>query len=285
MISRKTGKTLLLATLALGLVALLVGCGDNTSTSSTGANPNAVAPTSTPIPTFTPAPAGSNAGGPQMIQIKPNLGTVESYDAASKLLTIKGSDGKSQKFNLGNTKIMKSEKVSAAEFGKLLTADSNVEVVGDKVSDGVYTARALTLLDGSTFQVIKPGESSNPASAGGDTLKVGTPGVVVSTTGPGTLLPEGSPGTNQFISGPVTPGQGQVNTPLIVREAKLENNQLTGSNPLNNEAITVKLTGDTKLTRQTPGKPEDLKAGQTVRVTAQSAQGETPGEALFVSIE
>src|SRR3954451_4581405 len=104
MISRKFRVTLLVTILAVGCVALLAGCGDNSATTTPGANPAAAAPTSTPIPTFTPAPATSPPGpNAQMVQVKPISGTVESYDPGSKLLTIKGADGKDQKFTLGNT--------------------------------------------------------------------------------------------------------------------------------------------------------------------------------------
>lgn len=279
--------TLCLTIMALGLLALLAGCGDNAPTPAADANPNAAAPTSTPIPTFTPAPTSSNSGGPQVMQFKPKSGTVESYDAASKLLTIKGSDGKDQKFSLGNAKIVKSEQVTADAFSKLLTADSNVAVVGDKASDGTYTARALTLLGENAITIGGPPGGGNGSGQAGDQLKAGTPQVIVGTAGSSSSLPAGTPGPggNFQVGGQVTPGETSGSLPLVVRSPKLENNQLSGSNPLNNEPITVKLTGDTKLTRQTAGKPEDLKAGQTVNVTAQTAQGDAPSEALFVSIE
>ncbi len=283
-----TWRGLLRTVIAIALIAAgaAIGWGIATATNPY-ANPQAAVATpastvvaNTPLPTFTPAfastpganPAGAAgqtggqagarpgaggtpgqgqaAGGNAANRARPITGTVETFEAATKILTVKDAEGKSQKFNLGSATVTKSQKLSADEFGKLAGGTGIVLVTGDKGGDGVYNARSLTAIDVSGF-----------------------------TQGGGAGAAGGFPGGGAGGFG----GAGGANAPVIVRGGTLATNKFSGSS-FTGEPITANVGPDTALLKQGAGSTEDLKAGTAIVVTARAAQGDAPAEAQTVAI-
>ncbi len=241
---------------------------------STNGNAAGTVVPNTPLPTFTPAfattpQAGAAAGTPgaggtpragqgqagqgqNAQRARPITGTVESYDPATKLLTIKDTDGKSQKIATGNATVTKSQKVAADEFGKLAGGTGVVLLTGEKGSDGVYTARSLTAIDVSGFA--RGGQTGGAAPAGGF----------------------GGAGGNPL-------GGGGANAPVIIRGGTLADNKFTGKT-FTGEDVTATISPTTSLLKQAAGTLEDLKAGVAITVTARAAQGNAPAEAQVITL-
>jgi hypothetical protein len=288
------GTMLLLA--AFGLAA----CGDSATSSSNAQPAAAVSPaatTSNPTSGTTAANAAGNAtnnansnpgqaappaanggtpgaGGPNRGNFNPPLtGMVQSYDATSKILTVKAADGSSQQFELSQTRLTKTSKITTDELKQLLTANSRLQITGQKNADGSYNATNLTVLD----QTALPGNGN-----GGR----GGPGTGV---GPnqgqagGTPAANGAGGQGRPNGGQGQAGQNGANPFLMLQNATLSGNQLTGTG-FNGEAITVNLSTSTAMSKRTAGTTDDLKAGSAVSVTYQAAQGITPANAFAVTI-
>jgi hypothetical protein len=183
---------------------------------------------------------------------RPITGTVESYDATTKILTVKDAEGKSQKFAVGTATLTKSEKIDTTEFGKLIGNNGIVTLTGEKGSDGVYNARSLTVVDTSS---------------------------VARGTGTGTGTTGSAPTGGGFPGGGAAGASGAV----IIRNGSLADNKLSGSN-FNGETITANISADTALLKQVAGSLDDLKAGVTVSVTASAAQGDAPAEARLIAL-
>jgi len=250
-----------------------------TSAAAVSSAPSGTVVANTPLPTFTPAypvtpgangtagagtgTRGGQTGQGQTQRARPITGTVESYDATSKVLTVKDTEGKSQKFAVGSATLTKSEKLSADDFSKLLGNNSIVLVAGDKGADGTYNARSLTAVDISSFSAGGGAGANTTRGAGGNT----TPGAGGNTTGGG-----GFGGAANALGGQV-----------VVRGGTLADNKLTGSS-FTGEAVTANVSADTSLLKQTTASLEDLKAGAAVSVTARAAQGDAPAEAQLIAI-
>lgn len=222
------------------------------------ATPGASAPTTSGAGTATTSGAGQqrtvgqgNAGQGQRMQAI--TGTIESYDPATKLLTVKASDGQSRKFSATNARIIKNEKLSADEFGKLAGDNGIVIATGERGSDGSLNARSLSVVD------LSSGQTGTAFPAGG-----------------------GQPGNPGGGGGNVI-GAGGANAPVIVRGGKLEGTKFSGAS-FTGEAVTVNLSDSTNLLKQGTGVAEDLKAGATVTVAARPAQGDAPADAQTVTL-
>ncbi len=257
----------------------------------------------TPVPTFTvgvPAAAGAAGGTPgagagtggaagtrngtpraaaagttpgqgqaqgQGQRARPVAGTIESYDAATKVLTVKDATGQSVKYKTDTTRVVKSEKLSLDEFAKLADPNGLVVLNGDKGADGTYTARSLTAVE---LAAGAPGAGGFPGGAAAN----GTPGANAAPGGGGGGFGGGAAGLG---------GAGAV----VIRGGKLEGQKFSG-NSFQGEAITANLSDTTTYLKQGAGTADDLKAGQAVTVTARQAQGQattdTPTEAITVTL-
>lgn len=302
------------AILALLLIGLGVAIGwyfaDSTNPYKPGnqtptAAPVAAAAANTPIPTFTAAGAttatnttpgtGAGAGTAGQRAVAPISGTLESYDAATKVLTVKTTAGQSVKVGANRATVLKPQKLTADEFTQGLTANSFVLVGGDKGADGAYNAKSLTTIDLATLAGGAGGFAG--ARPGGQAGAATTPGAGQGAR-PGGQAGAGAgaaitPGAQGQAGGqrPIGAGAGAGNllgnfgfgTSVAVRGGTLAGTKFTG-NTLQGEAVTANISGDTLFQKQIAGVAEDLKPGLSVTVVAPVAQGATPAEATIINI-
>ena len=261
--------------LLLGLVLGLAACGDSatntpaavatTAATTSGTATTAAAGQTSVAPGANPPGGGNGRGGAGAVPIS---GTVASYDATTKMVTVKTSDGQSQQFDASNARISKNAKVSSDDFSKALTADSLVQVAGEQGSDGTYTATSLTVLS-ANFR--RPGNGGTPGANAGTNRNGGTPGANA-----------GTPGANGGPGGRLNGGPGRG---VTVQGGKLTGDTLTGTTPFNNGSVTVKLTGSTNLYEQQVGKLDDLQSGLNVVVNAAPAQNGGTSQAFSIVIQ
>ena len=223
--------------LLLVAAVVLVGCGSaptsNASASASGASNQAA-----------PAPKVGGKG-------KAATGTIDSFDAAKKMLSIKEADGSVQTFAADKARIVKDQKITTDQLSTLLgTTGIVVNVTGQQGSDGTYTAQSLVLADGK--------------AAGGNAN--GTPnGVKASAT----------PNANG------TPRAG--GRRLVLSNAKFQNNQLTGTDQAG-KVVTVVLSSTTTMAQESAGTTDDLKSGEQVRITLRGAQKSSTDEAGVILV-
>ncbi len=226
------------ALLALALV-VLAACGGSSSTTTASSGTTSSSSTTSSTPAAGKRPAGA----------KPVSGTVTSYDASSKTLTVKASDGTTQTFTLiSDTRIVKSQKITEQQLGSLVsTSGTGVIVMGPQAGANTYTAQEVVLSD----------------LANGN----GAPGRMPNGTPPARPDMNGTPmaGPNQGNGGP---GGNRV----IDQKGKLQNNQLIGQN-MAGQTVTVNLSATTSIFQQLSGTVDDLKAGQSVTVNSGPAPG------------
>ncbi|NWJ47546.1 MAG: hypothetical protein HXX08_16935 [Chloroflexi bacterium] len=239
------------------LTIALVACGD--------------APTSTPVPANNAttaavsgnnnlSPAGQTPGaGFRQGNFNPSIsGTVDSYDATAKTLTVKAADGTIQKFDVSNVRLTKTDKISLDELTKLAVANETIQVTGDKASDGSYNATQLTVLDPNAV-----GGNGGAAGRLQRPVGTGTPGNNVPNNGNGT--PNGTFGNGSQRAG--FPG-------IVVQNAVVSGNKLTGTD-FAGQAITVNLSATTTVLKRAAGTTDELKAGVTVSVNYVTSQSST----------
>ena len=300
-----TFKGVIKAILAIAIIVAGAAIGWSVATSTNPYAPgnntavvaaNATAVPNTPVPTFTPAnPAsttpgagGQGAGGQAQgtpgtgrtgtgtggQRARPITGTVESYDATSKVLIVKASDGTSQKFQVGSARLVKNDKISADDFGKLATSGI-VIVTGDKNSDGSYNARNLTAVDPTAALA----GGGNPFGGGGNGATGGNGGTGANGTA-GATGGNAAPGGNAGGGN----GFGGANAPVVIRGGTLDGKTFSGAS-FAGDTIKVNLTDSTTLTKQATATADDFKAGATVSVTAAAAaQSGTPADAQTVTL-
>jgi hypothetical protein len=305
-VQRQPRKWLFILGSAVLAVALLSACGDSTATSipaaattaatsaansgntnaapgNNGANPPAG---TTPGANGQPgqpggAPGqGQFGGGGQVIS-----GTLQSYDASTKMLVVKDTAGKTEQLTATNPVLIKNSKLTTDQLGQLLTDTTLVAVQGDKANDGTYTARDVTVMSGNFA-----GQFGGPGGFGPGQGANGTPGAGANGSpraGRGAGNNGGTPPANVTPgAGGFRGGQGQgpngING-VILRGAKFADGKLTGTNPVTGETATVVLTSSTVLTERAFGDVNDLKAGLAVTVRMRPAQNNNPAEATMIT--
>jgi hypothetical protein len=202
------------------------------------------------------------------------MGTIESYDANSKSLTVKEANGTSQTFDASNANISKNVKISLADLSKLSLTNEVVQATGQKASDGTYSATALTVADPNMFA-----GNANGAFPGNN----GTPGAGRSN---------GTPGAMRTRNPNVTPGVGfggansvnNGNNRLMLRNAVISGNQLTGTDQ-SGASVNVNLTDATVITRRSSGAAADLTTGQKISVNYRMDQNNNMASAVAITIE
>lgn len=244
------------------------------------ANNNAVRPTA--IPTFTAASgvtgtnttsgagtgaAGATGGGQG--RTVPVTGTVSTFDATSKVLTVKDASGKSQEFDAATARVTKTQKLTSDDFSKSLGTNGIVLLTGEKGSDGTYSAVSLVAVDATGFG---GGTGTRGTGANG-----GTPGAGASGT-PGARPGGNFGGGNAARAG----GFGGAGGAVIVRSGTLQGNKFTGTSATG-EAITATISDTTLLEKQATGTLDDLKPGANVSVTARAAAS-GPATAVAISL-
>lgn len=284
------GKKWLKASILPVVALILAACGDtaatNTPVAPAAATPSAAATTAA-NPGTTPNAAnpgnttnagnngnnGQNQNGNRPPGFNPPVsGTIESFDANAKILTIKEADGKSAIFDTSNARLTKTDKISLDDFGKLLSPTEIVQVAGEKASDGSYNATRLILLDQAGQNQGQTGGGNNGAGRG-----QGQPG-----QGQGQLTPPANFTPNAGGQGRF--GNGGLNNGVIVRNATLSGKQLTGTS-LTGEAVTINLSDSTALVKRSAGSVTDLKTGQSVTVNFRLAQGSSTAQAVAITID
>lgn len=305
-VKRQPRKWLFILGSAIVALALLSACGDSTATnipaaaSSTTAaansgtsnaahSNNAANPPAGTTPGANGQPGGAPGqgqfGGPGQGQFGGQLitGTIQSYDATSKALVVKNASGTTEQLSATNAVLVKDSKLTTDQLSQLLTDTTFVSVQGDKASDGTYTARDVTVMNGNIAGQFggnggfRPGQGANgtPGAAGAN----GSPraGRGAGNNG-GTPPADFTPGAGGFRG-----GQGANGGPgVILRGAKFADGKLTGTNPITNEAVTVVLSNSTVLTERSTGNATDLKAGLAVTVRMRATQN-NPAEAVTIT--
>ncbi len=200
------------------------------------------------------APAGANttpgAGGRGQGQGRGNqvAGTISKYDAAAKKLVITAQDGTPRNVSVANARFSKSDKITQDELAKATGAIMLVQ--GERCSDGVYSARTVTMID--------------PTAGGGGFLGGGAPG---------------TPGAGGFPGGGAPGAQGGT---VILNGVTVSGNTITGKS-FQGEDIKVNVSDTTILQKQLAATPEDLTEGKRVTITGQaSTNGEI--EAVLVTL-
>lgn len=302
---RLNKKPIVAALFLLITAALLVACADTptdtpaAAPASTTAAANGSATTA--AATNGTAAAGANptngaagnpangAPGANRGQFNVVNGTVASYDATAKSLTVKAADGTSQTFDATNASISKNQKISIADLGKLTLSSEIVQVTGEKAADGTYSATALLLADQNMFggNGAFPGANGTPGAGRGNGAFNGTPGA-----GRGNGA-NGTPGAGRGANG--TPGAGfgggfggpngaANGNRLMVRNATVSGNTLTGTD-MTGAAVTVNLTDSTQITHRVADTATDLAAGQKISVNFRAGQNNAANTAVAITIE
>jgi hypothetical protein len=233
------------------------------------ANNNAARPTA--IPTFTPASGAT--------------GTVQTFDAASKVLTVKDAQGKSEEFDATNARLTKTEKLSADDFSKALSSNGIILLTGEKGSDGTYNAVSLVALETGGFGGANgaAGANTTPGASAGAGARRNASG----TPGAGAGANSGTPGARadggNFGGGNAAGGFGAANGAVVVRGGALQGQKFTGTS-MTGEAITANISDSTLLEQQAVGTLDDLKPGANVSVTARAATAGGPALAVAISL-
>lgn len=309
----KPSKKIILGTLLILLTAtILVACGDATatpgtvattaagsSTTAAASGSNSTSPAGSNA-TGTTGAAGANPGGPAngagqgqgrgqgMFNV--TTGTVQSYDAASKSLTVAETNGATQTFDATNAVISKSAKITLADLGKETLSSQIVQVTGTKASDGSYTATALTLADPNMMGNggFAGGRGGANGATGGAT---GTPGANAASGTPGQATgrqgagDNGTPGANGAPAGGFGGGAGaNGGNRLMLRNATLSGNTLTGTDQTG-ASVTVNLSDSTTITKRTADTATDLAAGAKISVNFRAAQSKGTAAAVAITIE
>jgi len=264
------GKALIGVALML-LAAMLVACGDSpTSTSAPVATTTASAATTSAAGAngATPGTGGQGRGNFS----PPVSGTVQSFDATAKTLTIKEASGTNQTYDTSTTRIVKSATITKDDLAKLVSGNVIVQVVGDKGSDGSYNATRIVLADPATMA--GPGGQFGGGQGGqGRQGQLGTPGAGG----------QGQPPANGTSGAGGQPGFGGGRGGIIVSNPVVSGTTITGTD-FSGVAVTVNLTSTTVLTKRDAGALTDLKTGETVSVTARPAQSGTTEAAITITI-
>lgn len=267
--------TAAVATTAPAAVATTAAAGVTTAAAANNGAANNNAGTGTAPGAANGTPGGANRGN-----LNPPLnGTIESYDATIKVLTVKGADGTSQKFDATNARIIKPQTITASDLGQLSAGNDIIQVVGQQGTDGSYNATRLTVVDPATFNGPNGGfgggnGGSNPRANGGTPGAGGGRGQGFNGTPPANFTP--GAGGGRF-------GNGGPNG-IIVRGGTVSGNKLTGTD-FAGQAITVNLSATTVIVKQTAGSATDLKAGQNVLVTYRMGQGAATATAMAITLE
>jgi hypothetical protein len=194
--------------------------------------------------------ANGNGTGGRTRPNPPVSGTIQQYDATKQALTVKETNGSTQTFTIQKNRILKSQKITQQELSTLLGKSGVVvRVVGQLGSDGAYTAQTL---------VVQNTPSGN--------------GTQNATNAGGTPPPNG--GAN---------GNNAGNRGVILRNGKLQNNQLIGTDR-SGKSITANLSGTTTIIQQTTATESDLKSGQPVSVSSLPARNGSTATAAIVTI-
>ncbi|HZR43329.1 MAG TPA: hypothetical protein VFB12_24650 [Ktedonobacteraceae bacterium] len=220
------------------LMAILAGCGSNDTTTPSSTNASSGA-------------AGRlGSGGPRGQAI---TGTITQYNSSTKALTIKKSDGTTATFSLTSARILKSQKITEQQLSTLLgTSGTTVRVMGQQDSSGNVSAQSLVISD------VNVGVGNGNGQPGG--APNGTPPANMAPGANGTPRANRTPGANGGF--------------VVLRNGKLQNNQLVGTNQAG-KSITVTLSGTTTIIQQTTGTASDLQTGQTVSIMVARAAGNT----------
>ena len=274
--------------------------GAESATPVAAAQPNnAARPTA--IPTFTAASSvtgtnttpGAGAGTGQGAanggaagqgqRTAPVTGTVSTFDASNKVLTVKDATGKNQEFDAASARVTKTSKVSSDDFSKSLSANGIVLLTGQKGSDGTYTATSLVAVDaagfgggaggGGNFGGGNGGTGTRGAGAGAN----GTPGA----RGGGGNFAGGNGGAGGFAGG--AGGFGGAGGAVIIRGGTLQGNKFTGTSATG-ETITATISDSTTLEKQGAGTLDDLKPGMNVSVTSRAAAADAPPQAIAITL-
>jgi len=200
---------------------------------------------------------GTNNGGGFAKAIS---GTIDTFNASTNTLTIKGADGATQTFTISKARIVKSQKITSQQFSTLLgTSNAIVQMTGQPGGSDTYTAQTLVVSDISNM-------------GGNGTAPRGTP----------STRPKGTPSARPNGTPRAGTGAGGARR-ITLRNGKLQNNQLIGTDQ-SGKTITVKLDTTTVLFQQTAGTTGDLKAGITISVMAAPSQGSTSQDARSIVI-
>jgi hypothetical protein len=268
--------------LALTVLGPLGACGDSTATNIPVQTTAAVAGATTSAAQTPAAGSASVApGNPAQARLNaPLSGTVESYDATSKVLTVKAADGTSQKFDASTARITKADKISLTDLGQLVTNNEVVQVMGAQGTDGTYTATQLTVLDSASAAAGGQGGNGFPGGGRGPGFANGTP-VAGGTPGAGGRGPGFANGTPGAAGG--QPGFGGQRGGLVLRNASLSGTTLTGTD-FSGASVTVNLTATTPITKRVAGAVTDLTNGLAVNVTYRADQNSGTNSAILITI-
>jgi hypothetical protein len=215
-------------------------------------------------------------------------GTVQTFDASSKVLTVKDPQGKSEEFDATNARVTKTEKLSADDFSKTLSSNGIILLTGEKGSDGTYNAVSLVALEtggfgganGAAGANTTPGAGAGAGNGGARRNAGGTPGAGAGANG-GTPGARGAGGN--FGGGGAAGGFGAANGAVVVRGGALQGQKFTGTS-MTGEAITANISDSTLLEKQAAGTLDDLKPGANVAVTARAATAGGPAQAVAISL-
>lgn len=271
-------------TAATSTTAAASGSNSTAAAGNNGAAPGGNLPSGTPGAGFGRG-QGSFGGGFNVV-----TGTVQTYDAASKSLTVQENSGSTQTFDASNAVISKNTKLALADLSKENLASDIILVTGQKGSDGTYTAADLNLSDAASA-----GNGGFPGAGAN-----GTPGAFPGrgnggfngTPGAGRRNANGTPGANgqQGANGTTgannRPGAGgfQGGNRLILRNATLSGNTLTGTDQAG-ASVTVNLSDTTNITKRAGDTATDLTAGAKISVNFRAAQNNGNASAVAITID
>ncbi len=259
------------------------------------ANNNAVRPTAIPTSAAASGVTGTNTtpgvgtGTPgvnvpvtgtvqgQVQRGIPVTGTVVTYDATSKILTLKDAQGKSQEYDAATARVTKIQKLSSDDFGKSLGTNGLVLLTGEKGSDGTYNAVSLIAVDAAGFGggAAPGGASGTPGAGAGGTRGAGAAG--------GTPGARGSGGNFGGGNAAGAGGFGGAGGGVIIRSGTLQGSKFTGTSA-NGEAITATISDTTLLEKQATGTLDDLKPGANISMTSRAAAATGPATAIAITL-
>jgi hypothetical protein len=238
----------------------LAACGGSSSTASTSSDSGSSSASSGASTSSTPA-AGN----------RPNRvsGTITKYDSSAQTVTIIELDSTTATFSISKARIVKSEKITLQQLSSLLSnSGTTVMVQGQQAGTGTYTAQTIVVDNGANG--MGPGGGAGQGAMPNGTLPAGAPQGGQMTGTPPAGAPQGQGGQNG-------------NRGVVVRNGKLQNNQLVGSDR-QGQTVTVNLSGTTTILQRTVATASDLQTGQKVTIVGAPAQSGSTADARQILI-
>jgi hypothetical protein len=232
----------------------LAACGGSSSTTSTSSSSGSSS-----------ASSGGSSTSSTSAGNRPNrvTGTITKYDSSAQTVTVIESDSTTATFSVSNARIVKSQQITQQQLSSLLSNSGTIVMVqGQSSGTNTYTAQTIVVDNGAN--------GANGANG----------------TGPGAgqgAMPNGTPPAGAPQGGRQGQGGQNGNRGVVVRNGKLQNNQLVGTDR-QGQTVTVNLSSTTTILQRSVATASDLQTGQKVTIIGAPAQAGGTAQARQILI-